>query len=205
MSNSSEIRVLATFDPYLRLLTAFNGSQFRHNNWRDILRSVLYAFATTFVLISMLMWIILIAWNLLENDFEWIKCVVIVPIIVRMLEIVLTFVVMITKNSTLIGTIDQLQRAVDLRKSFFFLTFQFYCLLAKQSTILHLIGCTGSERQHRIYADAENKHASVTTMLTIICIATGVCFCALPLMFPILYAIFHYPPPEDWRLPVETQ
>lgn len=67
------------------------------------------------------------------------------------------------------------------------------------------IGCTGSFEIYRIYANAESKHASMTEILFKMLLVTGIFVFALAAMIPVSYAIFGYPPPQHWLMPVEIQ
>lgn len=67
------------------------------------------------------------------------------------------------------------------------------------------IGRMTSEHSARIYERAEDKHASFTAILLRLTITDLVVVFSSAAIFPISYAIFGYPPPQQWRLPVETQ
>lgn len=119
MSNSSEIRVLNAFVPFLRLLTAFNCNHFRHKNWRSIVRSVFDAFGATVTVTANFAWIILITWYLFETEAELKKFVVAIPMLVTLLQIELTFIALMMKHHTITETVDQLHRMIN-RSEFFF-------------------------------------------------------------------------------------
>lgn len=118
MTSSSKIRVLVEYDPYLRLLTAFNRDQFHHNNRRDLLRSVLYAFVAIMFLIIIPLYILLIAWFVLETGVAWKKCAVAIPLVAAVLQMSITFIVMIMRNDAVSELIEGLQQVVDQRESF---------------------------------------------------------------------------------------
>lgn len=119
MTNFREFRVLDKLSSYLRLLNAYNRDNFRDSNWRSILQSGLYTFGATMIIIANFSWIVLVAWYLFETHAEWRTCVIAVPIMVTILQLELIFDAMMVKNHTITETIDQVQRLVDRRKSFF--------------------------------------------------------------------------------------
>lgn len=67
----------------------------------------------------------------------------------------------------------------------------------------HLIDRRG--HAHRIYVDVERKHAYLAKWLAKIAIGCVVIVFFLDALPPISHAIFGYPPPQYWVLPVETQ
>lgn len=118
MTISREIRVLEKFGPCLRILTAFNLDHFRHNDPQYIRHSIFYLCVSIIILVALPTWIVVISWYLIENDFEWILCVVAVPIVVSILQLDATFIAMMFMNHTVTETIAQLQRAIDQREWF---------------------------------------------------------------------------------------
>lgn len=119
MGDFTESRVLKQFEPFLRFLSAYDRDHFRDKNWRAILNSGLYAFGVALFMILLFICFALIAWDLLEN-FEWTKCAADVPILVTLIQLGITFVVMVVKRYTVAATIKQLQRAVDQREFIWF-------------------------------------------------------------------------------------
>lgn len=126
MPNSIKIRVLVEYDPYLRLLAAFNRGQFHHSNRRDFLRSVLCAFVAIMFLIIIPLYIILIAWFVIENGVEWKKCAVAIPLVAAVLQMSITFIVMIIRNHAVSDVIDGLQQVIDQRESFYLPIFCYF-------------------------------------------------------------------------------
>lgn len=60
-------------------------------------------------------------------------------------------------------------------------------------------------QSHRIYMDVESKHALFMAALVKMIIISDIGVFALAAIFPISYAIFGYPSPERWLMPIETQ
>lgn len=76
MNDSKKIRVLSGFVPFLRLLNAYISDNFRQSGWRRILESIFYAMCASVMITSLPFVGCSIVWLLIENDMEWIKCVV---------------------------------------------------------------------------------------------------------------------------------
>lgn len=60
-------------------------------------------------------------------------------------------------------------------------------------------------QSHEIYEKAEIKHAMFTKILVIYSIVSVASLYMLSALFPIMYAMFGSPPPEQWSLPLEIQ
>lgn len=67
------------------------------------------------------------------------------------------------------------------------------------------LGYTRSEQTRRIYDDAEKKHALFTIIMFRSMLMGSMVIFLMAAMFPISHAIFGYPPPENWLLPVGMQ
>lgn len=110
------IHVLNAFRPYLRLLTAYKRANINDSNWRCFSRSFYNVFHTTLMIVVVPLPILLSIWYLMENDSDLMKLVTAVPLLVSMLQMVITFIAMIAKNHIIIEVIDRLQLAVNQRK-----------------------------------------------------------------------------------------
>lgn len=95
MSKTSDIRVLVKLRPLLRLLNVYNRSHFEQPNWRDLLKSIGSAFGVTVIVISLPVFIVLIAWNLIDNGIQWKQCVVGVPIMITLSQYQLILIAML--------------------------------------------------------------------------------------------------------------
>lgn len=117
MNKIHKIIVFDELKQFLRLIYAFDSDNFRHSNWRDNCRSVFYAvYAVSVLGLLCIVGVVLIVWHLLENHFEWRKCVVGVPIMISILQLALIFIAMVMKNQVLATIIHQLQTLIDQRK-----------------------------------------------------------------------------------------
>lgn len=67
------------------------------------------------------------------------------------------------------------------------------------------IGTSESKEPHQIYMDTEASHSFITNMMIRFVCSSMAMMYLVAAMFPITYAIFGYPPPELWILPLELQ
>lgn len=69
-----------------------------------------------------------------------------------------------------------------------------------------IIGCADCQQSQQIYKQIERKHATVTALLWKygLIVPVTIAFSASAL-FPISHAIFGYPPPTLWILPMQIQ
>lgn len=117
MKHFNTITVLAEFRRLFRFLTAFNSENFRQNDQDERLKSIGYTCGSIFILIILPIWFWLIAWYILEDGFEWDRCVVSVPILVTLVQLQITFVGLILFNRTIDENITHLEQKVNQRKS----------------------------------------------------------------------------------------
>lgn len=208
MANSNKIKILAELNAYLRILTAYNKDNFNHRHWRCLLHSVFYAICSTMIILLVPVFISLGIWYLLENNVDLKRFIVALPLLLSLLQIEVTFVAMLTKNRVINETIEQLQRIIDQRNN---VHPHFTPFILVSMDIISMdfepivIGCTESTQSWEIYMNVEGKHAVFTTFLLKISAGIIPILYLTSAMFPISYAIFGYPPPDLWRLPLETQ
>lgn len=62
-----------------------------------------------------------------------------------------------------------------------------------------------SKQSHHIYLDVESKHEFLTNGMLKANIAANVGIFVIAGLMPISYAIFGYPQPQLWRMPLEMQ
>lgn len=116
MENSNKIQILTKFSAYLRLLTVYNHKTIIHRNWRCIVHNILYLLCSTMIILLPFIYISLGIWYLFENDADFKKFVVALPLLLGLLQIEVTFIAMLMKNHIINKTINQLQRVVDQRR-----------------------------------------------------------------------------------------
>lgn len=115
MPQIKQIHILRKFEPFLRLLKAYNANSSAYPSWRSLLPRVGYAFCATLMNASLTTVIVLIAWNLIENNADTNTFVVALPIVSSLLMTELMFVAMMAKSGTVTETIDRLQTVIDRR------------------------------------------------------------------------------------------
>lgn len=62
-----------------------------------------------------------------------------------------------------------------------------------------------SKQSRHIYNDVEKTHAFGHTSPVKLTYGTTVMVSGISAMLPVSHAIFGYPPPQQWLLPVDTQ
>lgn len=179
-----QTRVLKESGPFLRILDAFNYDHFQYNNWHSVLLSLGYAFCTAAISFIVPPFTLLAIWFAIDNRGNLHKCIAVLAIETSALQLQLTFMAFMLRKQVINVTIDRLQKAVDQRESAF---------------------GSHSKRAHAIYEHAEVKHVLLIRYLGSVSIIAIATMFSVSAIFPISYAIFDYPPPERWTLPVEMQ
>lgn len=116
MSNTNEICVFSGIRLYLPIYEAYDFNNFHRMHWRHQLRRILYAFCSTLLIIAPLSCVILMIWSMSENHIDLKKIVNLLPFVITLLQFGLTFIVWMIQHSTIIETINRLQRVVDQRE-----------------------------------------------------------------------------------------
>lgn len=119
MNNQPELCVLSAFRPFLRILNAFNSDSFHSDNNKNswfIRSSVFCAFGAILIGAAIFNYFVLIAWYLFENGANLEKCMIAVPILVTLLQLELTFIALVGKNTIITETIEQLHGVINQRK-----------------------------------------------------------------------------------------
>lgn len=62
------------------------------------------------------------------------------------------------------------------------------------------IGRSNSTESQRIYNDVEGTHAKFTILISKMMLTTVFVLFLLSALMPISYAIFDYPPPQQWHV-----
>lgn len=117
MSNLNDMSVLIELGPLFRILDAYNRDNFRHRNWRSILHSVFYAFVASAIITLFFGWMALLTWYLVDNTDNVKMFIVAVPVLVTSFQLQLTLIELVLKSRTIAKTIEQLQQAINKRKS----------------------------------------------------------------------------------------
>lgn len=200
----NEIRVLKAFRPFLSILNAYNWDKFHYGaNWRSNPQNIFYAFSSTMIVFLLPATVILLFWYLIEISVSFGIFLVELPIAISILQMEVIFIALLLKNRTVTTTIQRLQQIIDQRKCVWFLQSLRKCPQCKFPLIP--IGCAESKQSYQIYKRSEEKHTFITTILTKVSVFSMSTLVLLPVMFPVSYGIFGYPPPQLWILPLDTQ
>lgn len=215
MNNYKNIHVLNGFKPFLRLLKAFNSDILFHynSNWRLALHSAKYAFYSTMILISSVNLILFGCWYLLETGAMLETIVVSLPLLMGLLQTTTSFIAMLIRNRIIIEAINRMQNVVDQRK---YQIIHFYLFnLTRENHILAYYaffvcsmfseGCSSLDHCSQFYAYIEEKCAFFVAIVIKLAIVVNIIMFSISSLLPISYAIFGYPPPQLWTLPLQTQ
>lgn len=119
MVNETEMSVFKELRPYLRLLEAFNGENFRHqNNW-CLAKNILFAAFSVVIFASAAAFPAFSLWHCIENGAHFDKLSTVIPVALSIVQLVLTHVSLMLKNRLIRATIDGFQKAVTDRKFLF--------------------------------------------------------------------------------------
>lgn len=117
MIKPEKIIVLHAFDPYLRILKAYNPEKFKQKNQFQILQSICLAFGVTILSALIPIWFGLAIWSLADKNTSIMRGIVVaVPLLFTIIQLFVQFVAFEVKNQNILETIDKLQATVDQRK-----------------------------------------------------------------------------------------
>lgn len=194
--------ILNACQPYLRILQAYNSDNFRKNNWRS---SVFYVLLASMLVVLLPMLAISAIWHLIEVEADLKHVAASLPLILTLLQVEMTFIAMIINNRAIAETFEQVQKVINQRKISIIITICRNNHIILSVIFLISIGCCESTHSVLLYRKVESSHSLFHSyMLKLLLLADVVLFVPST-MFPILYAIFGYPPPNLWPLPVEIQ
>lgn len=113
MNKTIKIHVLSEFRPFLRLLKAYNRTDFQHHDWRCILRYTFDVICATTIICSTPCFALLVIWYLIENGVDLKKIVVAVPIVITLVQTVFSSISLVSSTTRMDKMIDQMQTMVD--------------------------------------------------------------------------------------------
>lgn len=116
MTNSTKIHVLNDVKLYLSLLQAYNAENFHYRSPRHMLTSILHAFYATLMILLLFVLIVLCTWYMVERGANLIKIIVSLPMLLGILQMLITFIALLTNNRIVTETINRVQNSVDQRK-----------------------------------------------------------------------------------------
>lgn len=110
------IRVLNQFRPYLRLLQAFNIENYRHHDWHSTRRSICYGCCAFLIGTFTLTLVFFSFWFVIDNDCDFGKLVVVLPLQISVTQMELTFFSLVKNNRIIDETIERLRLVVGKRE-----------------------------------------------------------------------------------------
>lgn len=179
----TQTRVLHKFDIWLHLLNAYNFNYFYRNAIPFLHRFAFFCCATIINFIVPLL-IFLAIWFIFDSRDNFKKSLAVIPVQASIVQMQLTFMALFYRKCIINGILDRVRRVVDYRKSF---------------------SASHSKQAQIVFEHAESRYVLLVKLLTKISIFTILLILLTSAMFPISHAIFDYPPPELWTLPVEIQ
>lgn len=178
-----QTHVLHRFGACLHILNAYNLNHF-HRNPIPILHRYAFFVCATIINFIVPLLIFLAIWFVFDNRDNFKKCIAVLPVQASILQMQLTFMALFYRKRIINDTIDRVKKLVDYRKSF---------------------SESYSKQAQLIYEHIENRHVVLVEFLIKLSIFTTLVILLTSAMFPISHAIFDYPPPDLWTLPVEIQ
>lgn len=200
-----KIRLLQAFQPYFRTLQIYNPENFTQSDRLKNLQNFGFTVVVTAFVALIPNTILQAIWLLIEHDAPMRKLVIAIPLLLTLLYTLIAYIVLALRNRAIGGTIGELQSVIDQRGSLANKYRQLVSKVCNDRLPLPQLGCQDSKHSFDIYSSVESKHASITAFMRAAAIAIVVVVFLLSAMFPISHAVFDYPPPQLWKLPVETQ
>lgn len=117
MDSARKIHVMNKFRPYLRILQAYNCSNFCNKTSSDLRKSGLFAFSVTIVTIIHISVVSMCARDIYDDKFALNKLGATLPMCTSGVQVVLTLIALIWKNPLICRVIDHLQRIVQKCKN----------------------------------------------------------------------------------------
>lgn len=109
--NRPRIRILTEYYPYLALLSGYNFDQIGYFN-----HGIRYTIGATIHILLIFNFAISVSWRVVEDDIDFKKIVVALPLVISIMRMGITFIALMLKSRMIRETIDQLQCVVDQRK-----------------------------------------------------------------------------------------
>lgn len=116
----NRFNLLQKFEPFLRLLKAYDVNNFTSGDWRSLFSSASDVLPVTLGTTTLIIFTFLMIWNSIENDADASELALSLPIVTSLLLAELIIVEMVCNNDIITRTIERLQEAVDRRQCCFF-------------------------------------------------------------------------------------
>lgn len=117
MKNSRKIRVLCAFNPYLRVLKAYNSDNFNRSDRSRFVENMWFGsgvaiFAATIPIVS-----VLSIWFLYDEGATMQITVAVLPPTLTLLQLLLTFSILMKRNQEISETLVQIRHVIDQRRN----------------------------------------------------------------------------------------
>lgn len=116
MEGPKKLRVLSALDLFLRILKAYNAENFRQIDRPQLVRNICFAVGVSIGLILIFNTITLGTWHLIGSRGDLNKLVVSGPVVLSIVQLLMSYFALTAKNRQIAATIEQLQRVVEQRK-----------------------------------------------------------------------------------------
>lgn len=120
MKKLNKIVVLTAFNPFLRLLQAYNADNFKPSERIQMFENLCFAFGVTMLIAVLPTSMILTMWYFFDDTSTVKNIVVAAPLILTILQMFINAVASVLKNCDVTRTIGRLQGFVDCREYFLF-------------------------------------------------------------------------------------
>lgn len=124
MPSQANIQVLRGFQPLARSLTVYNADNFRRSNSRHVLgQNICYVIGCTALFLSVSVMSSVNCWTCFLPGLEWSERAYNLALMMCLVQQLVIFTTMTTKNRQIVDALQQLQRTVDSRKFCYFVIF----------------------------------------------------------------------------------
>lgn len=116
MKAAKKVRVLSALDLFLRILKAYNADNFRQIDRPQLVRNICFTIGVFIGLILIVNMITLGTWHLVGSGGDLNKLVVSGPVVLSIVQLLISYFALTAKNRQIAATIEQIQRVVEQRK-----------------------------------------------------------------------------------------
>lgn len=118
MPNAMQVHVLKEFQPYLRILNAFNVENYQGSDRARIVANIFYVALVGLFTISTFMILSLAYWNFIDTHFRMGILSTTLPILMTILQIVFTQLSLTVRSRLITATIAHFRKVIDGSKFF---------------------------------------------------------------------------------------
>lgn len=132
MKDYNKIDILTAFNPFLRLLQAYNADNFIPSKRIQIVQNLCFAFGVTGLISVLPASMILTIWYFFD-DTSTMKNIVVAAQILTVLQMLINAIALVLKNCDVTKTIGRLQEFIDCREYLLFLRLLIYDSLTRKT------------------------------------------------------------------------